>query len=290
MNYDMIRRYVGNFKDFVGEGKDINSVNSLLWEEWFNNLNGYYCEGKYSWSNVKKMYSLPKKFLKWSYEHSFLKDLPRNIDSTDFKFRLPEDKEPPTFTNEEIRTLLAIADDRMRLNLLLMLNCGMTQKDVSDLRIDQCDLVVGRISRVRSKMIHQRGRMVSYKLWDETLELLKKYICQHGVLALRTATGVPWVEPKIKNDDSPVMRGDKMAASFGYLRRKNKFVGEGKSLKIFRKTSATRLGNSEYRDVAELFLGHKEQKVSGVHYIATEKGITDRLDRAVDWLHEQYGF
>ena len=65
---------------------------------------------------------------------------------------------------------------RTKLYLLLMLNAGMYQADVSDLGADEVNWQAGTITRKRSKRWKAVGSMsVTYKLWPETVELLREF-------------------------------------------------------------------------------------------------------------------
>ncbi|NTV80798.1 MAG: hypothetical protein HGA24_05170, partial [Candidatus Aminicenantes bacterium] len=56
-----------------------------------------------------------------------------------------------------------------------MLNCGMTQKDVSDLLVSEVDWDEGRIIRKRSKTADvENVPVVNYLLWPETIRLLRQ--------------------------------------------------------------------------------------------------------------------
>lgn len=83
-----------------------------------------------------------------------------------------------------------------------------------------------------------------------------------------------------------IKKADNVATNFQHLRRKVKLVGEGKSLKVFRKTSATRLKSSkDYRDLRFYFLGHSARTIADRSYSEESQAL---LDEAVTWLHEQY--
>ena len=57
-----------------------------------------------------------------------------------------------------------------------MLNCGMTQRDISDLKDEEVDWNAGRIRRKRSKTAnHDNVPVVEYLLWPRTFDLLKEY-------------------------------------------------------------------------------------------------------------------
>lgn len=65
--------------------------------------------------------------------------------------------------------------ERMQLYLLLMLNCGMYQNDIAELRSDEVHWKAGTLTRARSKTRERGGPVVTYKLWPETFALLKKH-------------------------------------------------------------------------------------------------------------------
>jgi hypothetical protein len=57
-------------------------------------------------------------------------------------------------------------------------------------------------------------------------------------------------------------------------------------VKVFRKTSATRLNNSKFERLVFLFLGHRAPDIARKHYAAT---LTKRLSSAIQWLGRSYG-
>ena len=105
-----------------------------------------------------------------------IKSLPRVLDSQSKALAIQELRNKPVvFSNEELATLFRAAKPRMKLYMLLMLNCGMTQKDVSDLNVLEVDWEEGRIIRKRSKT-RGNGNVpeVDYRLWPETWDLLQQ--------------------------------------------------------------------------------------------------------------------
>ena len=80
---------------------------------------------------------------------------------------------------------------------------------------------------------------------------------------------------------------DAVGSYMKLLRKKVGILGEGKSPKVFRKTSATRLkGSKDYRDLRHYFLGHSARTVADRHYAAESQAL---LAEAVAWLGRQYG-
>ena len=65
-----------------------------------------------------------------------------------------------------------------------MLNCGMYQNDIAELHRDEVNWTKGTVTRARSKTRERKGPVVTYKLWPETLYLLRKHRAKEGNLAL----------------------------------------------------------------------------------------------------------
>ena len=115
----------------------------------------------------------------------------------------PDGFEKVFFTNEEIEALLGKAKGQTGLHLLLMLNCGFTQKDISDLHPDEVRLDEGRIVRRRSKgRRYATVPIVSYKLWPVSLRLLGEHRSSDPKRFLVTKSGRPWVDKEDKDTDS----------------------------------------------------------------------------------------
>lgn len=81
-----------------------------------------------------------------------------------------------TLDDQEIRRMLKESTGRTKLSICLILNCGMTQKDVADIRKSEVDFDAGRIIRKRSKTEKFKSvPTVNYLLWPETLRLMKQF-------------------------------------------------------------------------------------------------------------------
>ena len=122
-------------------------------------------------------------FVRWLWRTEVIDNLPRVLDQrgeNELSIPVPASR-TTVFTKEEITRLLDKAPERTKLYLLLMLNCGMTQKDVADLVVAEVDWVSGRIIRKRSKTsLEENVPVVNYVLWPETLRLLKKFKAENS--------------------------------------------------------------------------------------------------------------
>ena len=189
-----------------------------------------------------------------------------------------------TMTVDEVRMLVKEATGQLRLHLLLMANCGMTQKDIADLLQTEVDWREGRIIRKRSKTGDRYTvPMVDYKLWPLTWELLQVHRATEGERALLTLSGHPWVDSRLVN--GKLESTDNIASNYVHLQRKLNFK---KPLKLLRKTSASLLDEStDFGRYVGHFLGHAPRSVRDRHYVLPSQ---DMYDAAVAWLGSQYGF
>jgi integrase len=224
-------------------------------------------------------------FIDWLWQREVLENMPR---VSKRKLRItPERRKIKTFSIEQVQTVLNAVRGKRRLYYLLMLNCGMTQKDIADLRPTEIDYGAGTITRRRSKTAdHENVPEVQYKLWNETWELLKKYGNRNGDRALVTKKGTPLVLVAEKTTGkSRVHKVDLIGRAYTNLRKK---LGVAlPPLKSMRKTGATVLDRHDvHSSFAQYFLGHAPTSIMDRHY--RDRSQT-RFDAAVKWLGEQYG-
>src|SRR5205814_2010869 len=108
----------------------------------------------------------------------------------------------------------------LKLCLLLMANCGMTQKDVSDLQDNEVDWTAGRITRQRSKTAGKVNvPTVQYTLWPMTYQLLQRYRSGQATVLL-TETGLPYLRKELRN--GKLVKADGFASNFVHLKRRLK--------------------------------------------------------------------
>jgi integrase len=282
--HDLACRCVGHFVEWIGPGNDPSAITPDRWEAYFLHLRSMISGGSHSREYVKKDWRYAKVFIEWLASMEKMAAL-KNLHGRRYKFgETPAAIE--TFTPNEVRRLVEGATGQLKLHLLLMLNCGFYQSDISDLRQDEVDWDHGTITRQRSKTRRHGENVptVSYRLWPCTLGLMKKHRSQHPVLALTTLSGKPWVEENVLGSRVKSRR-DGIKSNFVHLQKR---LGLTKPLKSFRKTSSSMLdGHGEFSRYAQFFLGHSGRTVAERHYVKPNQG---QFDRAVDWLRQQYGF
>ncbi|HEX5471087.1 MAG TPA: hypothetical protein VFW73_04340 [Lacipirellulaceae bacterium] len=289
--YDNIRRTVERFVDFCGESNSADCISADLWHRWHVHCAAKVAAkeaGREGWSVIyaRDEFQSSRAFVKWLWERDWIPSVPKNLTSKQFSFEVGE-SDISTFTNLEIQKLLKSAHGHQKLHLLLMLNCGFTQKDISDLRQDQIDLTAGTISRKRSKTKNKKNvPKVAYKLWAVTLKELQKWRSNDPIFALRTNKGLAWVRKTIRADGK-LGKVDYVAVLFRRLKARIGMTETGKSLKVFRKTASTRIGgNKTYRPLRHLFLGHSSRNVADRYYVEVPN---DLLSEAIQWLGHDLG-
>ena len=230
--FDNVRRLVNTFAEFIGEASHVDSINAELWQNWYLNIVKHVAskkQGQEGWSSSygRDLLSTSRAFVRWLWVHDFLKAIPKNLDSPDFKIEVQTPEVIKTFSKKEIKTLLANATGQLKLHLLLMLNCGNTQKDVSDLKKTEVDLGEGTIKRRRSKTRSKKHvPVVTYKLWKSTLKELKKHLSDDPVRALLTQSGKKWVRDNL-GDDEKYSKTDAIDSNYVHLQvsvRRNAFL------------------------------------------------------------------
>ena len=290
--YDLLKRCANHFAEFVGANSNTDRIDGAMLEAYNSRIMELIDEG---WSSdYGDMYmSIARQFVRWAYSTDLLDRLPRNIDSQELAIVTPKKQVKFFDKNKEIKPLLANCTPRMKLNLLLMLNCGMTQKDLSDLHPSEVDWKKGTITRRRSKTRKEGDSVptVTYPLWKETFALLQKFGRQDGDRALLNADGKPLKveELRLRDGEQQLTKIDNIAVGFRRLKAKlaNKGIKITKSLKVFRSTSNSVLKNSkDFAHYAVHFLGHSPRGINESNYTAV---FTKSFADAVNWLGTYYG-
>lgn len=273
---------IDKFVAFVGGETSADTINADRWESWYNHIAGAVVKAEMSSEWAKNLFATSKMFVKWLWTTEVLASLPRNFDS--LKLRGSPAKTIAVFKVPDVLAMLKAATPRFRLYLLLTLNAGLYQGDISELRRDEVDLKRGTITRQRGKT-RRKGDVpiVTYPLWPETLELLREFAEREGEYALLNEDGKQLVRETLKADGTH-SRTDAIRQAFDRLSGRVRVVG---TIKMFRKTSASILNsNPKYRSIVPYFLGHAPRSIAERHYA---RESDDLLAEAINWLREEYG-
>jgi integrase len=277
---------LNHFKNWVGDHLAATVIDAKKWQAFWGFINQQVQDKVWSKDFARKVFSVARKFINWLIEMDTLPPL-KNLRSRDYEFKNTA-RSVPTMTVPEVRALVDAATGQLKLHILLMANCGMTQKDISDLRKDEVEWAEGRIVRKRSKTKDEANvPIVNYKLWPITLDLLRQHQEPEGELVLRTRSGRPWVASEYSG--GRLTSADSISTNYGHLKKKLAKKGvQVQSLKVFRKTSATIMNShAVFRGLTSLFLGHAPSSVADRHYAGAPEKL---FDEAVTWLGREYGF
>lgn len=286
MYWETLRCELAVFRDWAGDGVDIDSITGARLEDARDHLQEMVDDKKVKCSATYagNILGTVKEFLRWAYETERLDRLPRNIGSRQIVIKGMGASEVQTADPETLEKLLAAADGRQKLYLLLMLNCGFTQSDIAQLLQDEVDWERGVITRQRTKTKgHPNVPTVSYILWDETWELFQAHRSDHATLVLLNEDGGPLLKKEIRDG-----KGKKVCNVSVALYRYKKAIGVKMPLKLLRKTGATKLAEHDaYGKYAQHYLGHSPRTVADKHYV---RPSSSQFEKAIRWLGEQFGY
>lgn len=281
--YVQYRCCLFHFQEWIGVGTKIKEITGARLEDYHTELlrciEAHECSRKYALARL----SLAKQLIRWLWEREEC-DLPRNLGRLEIRQGTPTIK---VFTVEELKLLIDQAEDRLRLYLLLMANCGMTQKDIADLRHSEVDWKRGRITRRRSKTASASEKVpcVDYKLWPTTFALLKRQRNKESDRVLLNEAGGPLWWDGFASDGRYQKNDNIKSAYFRFVTSKK--ITSPKPLKLIRKTSASLLeSHSDYGRYVQYFLGHAPTSIAERHYVQPS---AVQFDKAIDWLRVQYG-
>jgi integrase len=280
--YDAYCRNVGKFTDWIGDAA-IDAIDEGKVEGYFAHLSLQVAAEKYSPSYAHVLMMTAKQFIAWLAEKKLI-PVPGNLRSRRFRFNHSAPAEIEVFTVDELRQMLAACDrfsERTKLYILLMLNCGMYQHDIAELRNAEVNWSKGTVTRARSKTRERGAPVITYKLWPETFARLKRYR-KDGELALTTEDGNPLVRYWIDGEGSH--RYDAIRSAWNRLAER---MGQKFRLgtKHLRKTSATLLGSHpQYKYYGGHFLADSPKGMDQKHYV---RPSDPEFFEALGWLRGQ---
>ena len=125
------RRYsIAYFETWVGRDLTLDTINEGRWTDYYRHLLGLVGEGKKSRSYCDKLLRYARQFLDFLDSEGLIA-APRNLGRLRIKQQVQAVETMPV---DDVRKLIETARGPLKLHLLLIANCGLTQKDISDLR------------------------------------------------------------------------------------------------------------------------------------------------------------
>ena len=280
--YDLLRLCLSDFEKWFGGHAPLAAINEDALTNYRAKLVKEIETAKISRAYARDRLDALRQFIRDRWEAHKM-DRPRNLDSRKMAIGLGE-IEVKTMTVDEVKTVIANATDRLKLAVLLMLNCGFTQKDISDLRPEEMDLEGGYIQRKRSKTKKVKTvPKVKYKLWGTTSQLLKTFAQMVGPRVLLNADGGTLITEKTKGGKRT--RNDNIKSQWNRLFAKLK-APKAPPIKLLRKTGAAMLeAHDLYGRYAQYYLRQAPRSVADRHYIQPSQ---EQFDKALTWLGTQF--
>ncbi len=283
-----VSKHLQEFLEHAGGARSASSVTGADLSSFRSLLLAKVAAREMSEATANNKLTTAKSFVKWLWQNDALAELPRLLDgrSNGLAIKVNPPSQIITFQPVEIRKLFSVASGWLRLYMLLTLNTSMTQTDMSDLTWSEFDSESGRICRQRSKTRdHHDVPRVSYQLWPETLELLRKHAAAPGgERVLLNRNGKPLVQVTLL-PDGRLQKSDAVRSAFSRAAKKAD-IDTQKSFKNLKKTSATLLyDHPQFNGVKDHFLGHAPQSMAQKHYAAPPQAL---FDQAIAWLGEHY--
>ena len=277
------KRYVEHFVEWVDGDRRLSRLGELDLDDYRDHvltLPKSEVTGKpISKSTAKTMLASVHKFMRYLWEGHFVEEEFRNLRGyTHVVMPAPNVK---CFTNDELKQIWILADRRTKCWIALALNCGYGQKDISDLKVGEVNLVEGIIERKRSKT----GVAQRHKLWDVTKELLVEFKPEDNTAETRyfsNVNGTSLLTEAIVDDK--LKKSDAIKCAFWRLLRQAK-VGDGRSFYSLRKTAASEIERINSL-VTSMFLAHSERAMKK-HYAQPN---WEALDQATTEMGRRFEF
>lgn len=272
-----IQGYYEEFKEFrsgdtliLHESMDIEVIDEGKLEEVFTAISAQASKS----GTKKKKWAYFKQFVAYQCERRRV-ILPANFRSKLLVFKVPTTgKTAPNV--RAIRDFLDALPDRLKLYALLALNCSMNNVDIGKLRHPQIDWDRGRLTRRRVKTgDHENVPTVTYRLWPETIRLLRSQMNPDSEYVLTTQDGQPlYVDSKTGTGATLYDRIKSQWRDYFKRGKKKQYT-----LKQFRFFGPDLLKLSgRYRAYREPFLGHAPRTETDKSYSSAEEDVTDACD------------
>lgn len=189
------------------------------------------------------------------------------------------------FTPEEVRKLIDAATGNMRAMLLMGINAGMTQSEVSSLLWPDIDTDLQYMDTIRNKTAAKRAA----PLWQETVEALKAIPRHDGIeRVFTTRHGNPYIKTHTSTDGKVYMR-DNVSREFNKAADAAKLklpkgMGFGKLRHTFRTVADSCTDTNAIKRIMGHEVGSGEVEATYIKDIAQERlqAVTDHVR---DWLY-----
>jgi integrase len=245
-----------------------------------------------------RLIAIVRAMFNWLFQNNHVDALPRygsSFSVSAVQMRKARNKAKALFTGEEIQKLISVANVQMKGMVLMAINAGYGNTDISDMQIG--DIKDNMINAVRPKTGVKRVAV----LWKETTDAIKDVLAARprpqdptdaGCVFL-TSNGTRWVRAGLTEDRKGTTLIDgvghlftqlKGAAGMSQRSKKNPaiFLSDGRGFYHLRHTHHTWAMELGDRDACELIMGHVDGSISATY---NHSMLVARLKKVADHLH-----
>ena len=235
--------------------------------------------GENSTATFDEKVKFAQAFVNWADENHYL-DRPLRHGKKLFA-KYGSKPTPKAIPVEVLKKLWKAADDRLRAWMILGLNCGYYQNDISDLTADMVGPVHLDHFRTKAELLGSKTANVKYKLWPLTKSLLDKTRTDGGKGHLwLTDEGTTLVNYSPKKKGEGTSKSDNVRNAF--YRLCEKAGVKGYSFSNVRDTGSTAVEQID-RAYTDLYGAHTDKRMA--RFYADGKMIdTTGIDRIIDAL------
>lgn len=197
---------------------------------------------------------------------------------------LRQERKPKELLYEanEIRSLIQAAEQPMRLMIMLGINCGLGNAEVSRLQWSSLDLRKGWLNYPRFKTGVDRRA----KLWPETIECIREWASIRSELPAQpgneelvfvTSFGNAWTNPEAENCA--------IRQNFGRLETRLKIKKPKRGFYSLRRMVETIGGRSRDQVAVNLVMGHCDESMAGIYRLDIEDSRLEAVAETIrSWL------
>lgn len=266
--------------DHFGRSKRISKIKAHEFSTLHTRL-----ASKYATSTVKRTITNIKSIFTTAYEDE-LTPHPVKFGKvfkapTKKQLRLANQEKKRDATREELRALLDAADDILRAMILLGVNCATANSDISVIQQSAIDFETGWLQHRR----HKNGELQRSKVWDETIEAVRKVIASRPVPndpELADNIFVTCFGNRFGNPDKP---GGPVSTKFARLRDRLGLKRAGLTYYSCRHTVETIGGDYGDQVAVNQVMGHVDDSMAANYRNRIEDARLEKVSQHVhNWL------
>lgn len=267
--YDQTR-LLKPFVKFCGVNTQVSEITTFQLQQYRKKL----VAASMAPNTINNHISAVKAMCNWAIDNEIVASIP-NLKAIKKISSVKQERQ--IFTENEIRKLLNLANDKMKAMILLGLNCGFGCTDCSELEWKSIDFKKSRIQFARTKTGVDRN----LPLWDETVTALKK-IAIEGDFVFITNYGnkyVRVVKKEYSDGTTKLVNYNLISAGFSKLLREAGIKAEkGTGFYTLRRTAATLAARGGDPFAVQKLLGHSDLKMASVYV----QDVSEQTDRVIN--------